>query len=341
MTESNSQSFDRGYFIISLDLELFWGVVSSKTIEGYGDHILSVNQVVDDLLELFRQFGISATWATVGFLFHRDFEELKRALPRPFPRYENSSLSTYSLIENWKDTYAPYLFDSAIVERLRLDATQEIGSHTFSHLFSGAAGVTDRDFEADTESFNAAWKQQFNTPAPASFVFPRNQVTDSHLKILRKRGIKVYRGTENSEIFTGNELHKRAVRFADSVGNFVGHHIYDLAAIREQSRFGLLNLPSSRFLRPVSSVPKINSLRLRRIKRSMTAAATQRKIYHLWWHPHNFGTRTSDNLEMLRKILEHFSLLRNQYGFENRSMVGMLQVEPIRRFLQQNNTITS
>ena len=61
---------DYGVRLISLDFELYWGVTDLFAPNGpYDVHVLGAYQVVPGLLRLFQEFGISATWATVGMVF--------------------------------------------------------------------------------------------------------------------------------------------------------------------------------------------------------------------------------------------------------------------------------
>jgi hypothetical protein len=53
-------------------------------------------------------------------------------------------------------------------------------------------------------------------------------------------------------------------------------------------------------------------LRLRRIKKAMNEAADNGRIFHLWWHPHNFGKNTKMNLAFLELILRHYHTLRQE-----------------------------
>jgi hypothetical protein len=77
-------------------------------------------------------------------------------------------------------------------------------------------------------------------------------------------------------------------------------------------------------LRPVSgSLGVLEPLRLSRIKSGMTQAAKTGKLYHLWWHPHNFGLNQNANLAFLEKILNHYQRLAKDYGFESLSMLGV------------------
>ena len=84
------------------------------------------------------------------------------------------------------------------------------------------------------------------------------------------------------------------------------------------------NIPASRFLRPYSSHLKyFEILRLNRIRSAMTYAARHNLIYHLWWHPHNFGVNQNQNFKFLNRILEHYSKLEKKYKFQSLSMSGL------------------
>jgi hypothetical protein len=50
----NSNSNDKGIFVISLDFELHWGVWDVTTKEKYGANILGVKEVIPRLLDLFE-----------------------------------------------------------------------------------------------------------------------------------------------------------------------------------------------------------------------------------------------------------------------------------------------
>jgi hypothetical protein len=52
----------------------------------------------------------------------------------------------------------------------------------------------------------------------------------------------------------------------------------------------------------------------------LDAAAESGQVYHLWWHPHNFGRWMPENLEFLESILRHFAVLRDEKGFSSWTM---------------------
>lgn len=67
--ESRSVS---GRFVISLDLELLWGVRDHADKDSYGANVLGARDAVPRILELFAENGVHATWATVGFFVLRE-----------------------------------------------------------------------------------------------------------------------------------------------------------------------------------------------------------------------------------------------------------------------------
>ena len=71
----------KGYFVISLDFELFWGMFDKHTIESYGERIVGEKTAIPKMLALFSEYDIHATWATVGMLMARDRDELLSLLP--------------------------------------------------------------------------------------------------------------------------------------------------------------------------------------------------------------------------------------------------------------------
>ena len=56
----------------------------------------------------------------------------------------------------------------------------------------------------------------------------------------------------------------------------------------------------------------------------MTAAARQGKIYHLWWHPHNFGKNMEKNFSFLAKVISHYEMLAKKYDMKSVCMKDIL-----------------
>jgi hypothetical protein len=86
-------------------------------------------------------------------------------------------------------------------------------------------------------------------------------------------------------------------------------------------------LPSSQFLRPYSPrLRHLETLRLRRITSGLRKAAEHGGVFHLWWHPHNFGIHTEENLSFLRRILEEYRRCREQFGLRSLTMAEAAEI---------------
>ena len=55
----------------------------------------------------------------------------------------------------------------------------------------------------------------------------------------------------------------------------------------------------------------------------MEYAALHGEVYHLWWHPHNFGANMEKNLEKLEYVLKCYKKCHEQYGMESYSMADL------------------
>lgn len=312
-----------GTLIISLDLELHWGVRDVKTVEQYRENLLGVRLALPAMLNTIAEYEIHATWATVGLLFFGRKSDLLHALPVERPRYDDSSLSPYQEIDGIGEDEAqdPFHFGRSLLEQIRSTVKQEIGTHTFSHYYCLEPKASLVAFRAD---LNAAKAAADNLGLGLkSIVFPRNQYDIDHLQVCREIGLTAFRGNPQSWLYRARPLRQetrwlRAARLADSYCDFSSHNCYLLPDVGDDVP---VNVPASRFLRPYSvKLRAVQGLQERRIKNDLTYAAQQGLAYHLWWHPHNFGANLENNLGMTRRIFDHFHSLRERYGMRSRSM---------------------
>ncbi len=309
----------KGIFTISLDFELFWGVRDHRTMESYGENIRNVHSVVPRLLELFTKYDVHCTWATVGFLFCTDKNELLTRLPIKRPDYYKKEYDPYCYLEQ-NELEKVYHFAPALIEKIKETPGQEIGTHTFSHFYTLERNTTIEQFKSDLQA--AIEIAAENGIKIKSIVFPRNQYSDDHIKICLQEGIKIYRGNESSGAYKPRSREKestlrRGIRFADTFINITGHHCYKSPPYAE-----IINVPSSRFLRPYNPKFKIlDGLKFARIQQGMTFAAKHGLIYQLWWHPHNFGRYMDENFAFLEKILKVYKKLSNEQKMESLNLI--------------------
>lgn len=326
-----------GSFTISLDVELYWGLRDVVALDAVRARLLGDRAVVPRLLDRFERYGVRATWATVGFLFFEGREDLRASLPDEIPRYTNRKFDPYLALDDLGDSEKddPFHFAPSLLREIASRGSQEIGTHTFSHYYCLEEGQTASAFASDLRAaVRAAERLGVRVE---SLVFPRNQMNDSYLSICKKAGILAYRGNPRSWMYEAEtdqgSLSRRGARLLDAYINVSGLQSYapersflrrsDVAGERQPPATSEvpINVPASRFLRPYSRrLRAIYPLQLRRITSEMTSAAKRGRLYHLWWHPHNFGVDQEANLAALEHILGHYMKLREKYGMSSRTM---------------------
>jgi len=73
---NNDELTRKGILIVSLDFELYWGVRDIYSLDQTRAKLLAARSAIPALLDLFVEYGVHATWATVGMLFAETREEL-------------------------------------------------------------------------------------------------------------------------------------------------------------------------------------------------------------------------------------------------------------------------
>jgi len=315
-----------GIFTISLDFELYWGLRDKRTIQEYEGNLKGVPGAIDKILALFEEYEVHATWATVGFLFAKNFRELSDYMPNKEPCYLNDKLSPYLYMQKLKNFEDGYHCAPLLIDKISNSKNQEVASHTFSHYYCLERGQSLSEFEFDINS--AVKIAESKGIDIKSLVFPRNQYNEQYLSVLKKHSITSYRGNEESWLYKSlsgdGGVVRRALRLLDAYVNLSGKNCYniDLLGLKLPN-----NIPSSRFLRPVSKrFSLLENLRRKRITNALTYAAKNNKVYHLWWHPHNFGLNTEANINFLESILVCYSELNKKYGMTSLNMNEVSQL---------------
>src|SRR5215218_1692446 len=125
-----------GALVISLDFEFHWGVRHTTPPDGpYRRNLLGVWEAVPKMLALFEEYGIAATWATVGFLFAKSRQELEEFSPSVKPLYANPLLSPYQEPIGESEIDDPLHFTPSLIDVIRKTPHQELATHTFSHYY--------------------------------------------------------------------------------------------------------------------------------------------------------------------------------------------------------------
>jgi len=308
-------------FIISLDFELMWGVRDHRSIQDYGRNILGARAAIPAMLKLFKKYQIRATWAAVGMLLFDSKKELLNHIPSIKPSYLNHQCSPYDSLDSIGDNEKedPYHYALSLAQQIVECDGMELGSHTFSHYYCLEPGQSDVQFAADLEASVAAC-YRVSGVHPVSLVFPRNQYKQSYLPTCKKMGFRVFRGNEKSWMYKKSEKKdssvKRLARLSDVYFNITGDNSFSPHLVD-----GMIDIPASRYLRSYNSRLKtIENFKCLRITRAMIEAAASGKCFHLWWHPHDFGSNLHENLAILETILKCYEFCRDQYGMISSTM---------------------
>lgn len=329
-----------GTFTISLDFELHWGGFEKWPLQGadhplpvtghkatYNQYFLNTRKVIPQMLSLFERYETHVTWATVGMLLHNSKEELIRNAPAKKPTYTVPELSAYHYIDHMgigeDEKNDPFHFAPSLVKQILATPYQELGTHTFGHYYCNEAGQTVEQFREDLRAAQRAAKT-FNQSL-RSLVFPRNQFNDAYLKVCYEEGITSVRSNPHDWFWnidsTQDESNwKRLNRGFDAYFPIGRKTSYQLTTLTVRDRYPVC-IPASRLLRPYH--PKefiLNELKINRIKSEMTFAAKHGEVYHLWWHPHNFGNYPEQSLRALTKILDHYTRCRQRWDFQSLTM---------------------
>ena len=269
-----------GTFILSLDTEIAWGT-DAELLPRYAHCFDHYPTILRRLIDLLDQYNIPTTWAIVGQLM----------LPAADPRTTDKQLA------NWY--HAPY-----VLEWIRASKTKhEIGTHTFSHIYTDELATTQAVWETDLANCLDLHKQ-LGLPPLRSIVYPRNQI--KYLDTLSKYGIIAYRGIEGNR-----ERERRGLAHLFHRALAMPPFTYNLATCKVNDH--LVNLPASQFLLAYdgirSRIPTTS--RVRQARLGMEQAAAKNELYHLWFHPFNLGT-SPRMFDALDQILQIAATMREQ-----------------------------
>src|SRR5215217_4853194 len=229
-----------GALVISLDLDLHWGVRDKTFAEGsYRQNLLGAWEAVPKILALFEELDIAATWATVGFLFAKSKQELEAFSPSVKPLYTNPRLCPYQERIGESERDDPLHFAPTLIEAIRRTPRQELATHTFSHYYCLEPGQDREAFKADLSSALAIANN--NGVQLRSIVFPRNQHNPDYEDLLVDAGIVCYRGNQRGWMYrlshvSGQTKLKRAVKLLDSYANLAGPHTVSWESIGQGSK---------------------------------------------------------------------------------------------------------
>ena len=276
------------------------------------DNLERVREVVPALLRLFRSYEIRATWATVGAIGCTDWEEYFRRAPQP-PDYKSVSLKVkpeYAALDpDGRLHFAPHL-----IEQIVGTPGQELGSHTFSHLYLREEGITAQDVAADLAAASALFRERFGVE-PVSLVFPRNQA--AFTETVSAAGIKIWRGNPGPWYYECEDSRHngplpRAMKLLDGINPLRRQAAPLQGDMTRATMFLRLGLP-----------PLLWAAHRKRIENELNALRSG-EIFHLWFHPHNVSPDMTLHLARVEQALELISQARERGTLTSRTMADLL-----------------
>ncbi len=308
----------KGALVISLDFELVWGLFDHINVFDKVAYFDATLAVIPKLLNVFEKENIHVTWATVGMLFNKNWEEWYANKPNLLPTYQNHNLNPYQYGDKFRNSGLDrFFFAPAVIAAIQQVKGQEIGTHTYSHYYCLEEGQTKAQFDADLQQAVSV-AAKFNIELK-SLVFPRNQFNQFYLEICEQHQIETVR-TNPSDWYWNANFHDsiltKLARTGDAYLPF-GKKSFATDSIEMAT---VVSQPASRFLRPQHSFGLLNTARVHRIKNEIIQAAKNGEVYHIWWHPHNFGIDSDGAMKALGQILQVFQHCRQLYGMESLTM---------------------
>ncbi len=171
--------------VISIDTELLWGVANVPAHPAFKlmrDNPSKTRDAIYDLLSLFEQHHVPATWAVVGHLFLDACDGLHHDLYD-----EQQSWQSYDPGTDIRSD--PLYYGGDLIEAIMGNKVEhEIGYHSFSHARFTACS----EAVAEAEIVGGIKLAKEFGIRLRSFVFPENEI--KYLNILKKYDFAIFRG---------------------------------------------------------------------------------------------------------------------------------------------------
>ncbi len=282
LPNSERSIVDAGVFILSVDVELAWGIHDVPGFARFKGELEHARSTIARMLALCEKYNVEATWIVVGHLL-LDHCARVNGIAHPdvsvpsypwFPGHWHKNDPCTNIHED------PTWYGTDIVRQvLACPVSQEIGCHTFSHIMVGdpacSAGILESQIEACL-GLAREWGITLE-----SFAFPRDAV--AHVGILRDKGFKVYRGMER-------RWYRRLPRPARSLAHFLDRLLavtpptYNIGRCCEE---GIVNAPASMLLMRTQGMRRMIPAfqRVRQAKLGLARAVKRAELFHLRLHP--------------------------------------------------------
>lgn len=298
-----------GIFTISIDTELAWGTFDHGGHIKYRDAYQKYRFIITKILESFKRYEISATWAIVGHLFldscSKENGKLHADIVRPKHRWFDSDwFSCDPGADISKDNF---WYGRDIVDMIKdTKPKQEIASHSFCHPIFSDAGCSRQTAESDIAKCVALAKEEGIDLK--SFTFPRNSA--GHLDVISQYGFRVFRGEDAAFYNLRPNILRKGMLLLSDISTVTPPVVTPNMVLNDK----LVEVKGSmlfRFAHGASRfIPK--GVRLRKAKKGIDKAIEEGKVFHLWLHPISFAWKTTELFEEFEEILKYAASRRKE-----------------------------
>ncbi len=295
----------KGKFVISLDTEIAWGWLPfEEKRKSFYPLYEKTREVIDRLIVLFEKYDIPATWAIVGKMIEKE-DSRNRVLEIAdfFPHLSNKKINNDPEL-NKKEN--PYLVAPDIIEKIIASKVQhEIATHSYHHIHFGRYGkeqraLVEKDIDAFLEVFDSYDRKI------ESIVFPRNDI--GFVDLLSEKGLRNYRGIDKVWYANWPSPFKKILQPLDGILPTAPEVVDPI-----ENPDGMINIPGSMLFRirhfGIRKNIPVGILKTKGIK-GLEAAVRKNKIFHLWFHPFNFGYKMDEHLNAFEAVLSKAAELR-------------------------------
>lgn len=310
---------NRGCFVVSLDTELAWGWIDRPEVGDLYPLWERTRNAVDGLLRLFERYRIPATWAFVGRLLERKagWGSTAESSARG-SRLDRRALYRDPAVNSPENSYlcGPDLLEAVLASPV----AHEVGSHSYDHVVFGDPSCSRAMARDDLRAFVSVSREW--GIAPHSFVYPRNSI--GHRDVLAEMGFRTYRGPDVSWFDRWPRPIRRVLRRIDllcALPPGVSTPAID--------RHGLVRIPGHLFFRiPHRGLERhFPPARLvAKAKKGIRRAAEAGAVFHLWFHPFNFGHRTEQHLAALEDVLAFAAAQRDAGALDTLTLGGCAEL---------------
>ncbi len=273
-----------GALVLSLDTEVAWGTFTWGGTAYYRRHFDNYRGNVTRFIALMDKYAIPATWAFVGHLM---LDRCDGDHPEaPVPEFSWLGRPWYDFDPGTNAADDPWWYAPDVLDRvLSMNTPQEIGTHTFSHVFLDDPAVTPDMARAQIEASIRVARDRGLTIE--SLVFPRDGI--AHLDQFAALGITNYRGAEQLGYNALARPLRRAAGLCDHITGGTPP-VYRWGSL--ETRHGMLNIPGSTFALAYDRYHRLvpTQARIAKFRRGIDAADKQNAIFHLAFHPFHLGS---------------------------------------------------